>query len=370
MTPPTQGSLFEAGPLFDGRRLTQARALAGITKTELASRIGVTAAAIGQFESGSSSPRQANLDALAKALNVPTGFFNAGRPSLPLDTGAAHFRSLRSMPARDRTKALATTEQAWELIHCLERHVGFPDVDLPRVSADTKISDAADRVRSSWNLTTGPIAHLVAHMESHGIVVVISPSDAFPQADAFSAYVSGRPVVISTMQRANNIFRHRFTMAHELGHLVLHPEAIPGDTTQERQADAFAAAFLTPRHEIAAELPTRMDLTALTKLSLKWGVSVESLIMRMIEIGATSPTAARRAFQRLSSARAGAAADSALQYPGEVPSALRQALRLAEEAGVSIREIAQELQWPAARVRELANMPDDRPKLRLVPEQK
>ncbi|MEU9617577.1 ImmA/IrrE family metallo-endopeptidase [Streptomyces sp. NPDC048155] len=49
-----------------------------------------------------------------------------------------------------------------------------------------------------------------------------------------------RPLVVLTANRADDIYRHRFTAAHELGHLVLHGDAT-GDSRREKEADAFAA---------------------------------------------------------------------------------------------------------------------------------
>ena len=57
------------------------------------------------------------------------------------------------------------------------------------------------------------------------------------------------------------------TAAHELGHLLLHGDAAPGDVIQEKEADAFAAEFLTPAEVIGPELPVRMDLKALERLA-------------------------------------------------------------------------------------------------------
>lgn len=78
-------------------RLTQARVLAGLTKREVADRVGVSAQAVGQWESNVSSPKPENLADLAQSLHVDAAFFAAGRPHKRLDTADAHFRSLRSM---------------------------------------------------------------------------------------------------------------------------------------------------------------------------------------------------------------------------------------------------------------------------------
>ncbi|MFE2711934.1 ImmA/IrrE family metallo-endopeptidase [Streptomyces mirabilis] len=92
-------------------------------------------------------------------------------------------------------------------------------------------------------------------MEVHGIVVVL-PAEAAETArtvDASSSR-STRPLAVLTSNRADDVYRHRFTAAHELGHLVLHGDAI-GDSRQEREADAFAAEFLTPASIIAPYCP-------------------------------------------------------------------------------------------------------------------
>src|SRR4051794_12787638 len=81
--------------LFDPARLTQARHLAGKTKREVAAAIGVTPAAVGQYEAGT-NPRVELIEPLAAFLSVPIRFLAAGRPHAKLDTAAAHFRHLRS----------------------------------------------------------------------------------------------------------------------------------------------------------------------------------------------------------------------------------------------------------------------------------
>ncbi|MFF3896408.1 helix-turn-helix domain-containing protein [Streptomyces sp. NPDC001812] len=363
---------------FDPARLTQARRLAGLTKKDVAEHVGVTPAAVGQYETGVSRPRPDLLPLLAKVLDVPVEFFLAGRPGQRLDASMAHFRSLRSTPKAQRERALAFAEQVWELTYALERRVQLPPVDLPGfaggevhpgVALPSEPTAAAQELRRKWGLGDGPVTHLVRRMEAHGIVVVL-PAEADAAAatvDAFSSR-SARPLVVLTRNRANDVYRHRFTAAHELGHLVLHGDAT-GDSRQEREADAFAAEFLTPQASILPLLPRRMDLGHLAGLRRTWGVSVHSLVYRCRELGLISDATASRTYQRLRAleGQPGFAAEPVTGYPGEQPVLLSQAFDLAvQETGLSVRELAQELAWPMARVRELLGMPDSRPVLRLV----
>ena len=373
---PSPGDIARA---FDSARLTQARHAAGKSKKDVAEAIGVTPAAIGQYEAGTTRPRADLIPHLADVLEVPARFFLPGRPYAKLDASMAHFRSLRSTRAYERAKAIAFVEQVWELTYALEKRVQLPIVDLPgfaggEVLPTTQVPNeppaAARALRASWNLGTGPIAHLVRVMESHGIIVTLLPlSDGEnKRVDAFSTSRLPRPLVVLTPDRADDVYRYRFTAAHELGHLLLHGEAAPGDMHQEREADAFAAEFLTPRASILPSLPTRADFTVLAELQRQWGVSAKSLLYRCREIGLLSSSAASRAYQRLNVLQAqGAFPNEPINgYPGERPALLTKAFDLASQHGLSANALADELAWPMSRLRAFLNLDDSRPTLHLV----
>jgi Zn-dependent peptidase ImmA (M78 family) len=176
--------------------------------------------------------------------------------------------------------------------------------------------------------------------------------------------------VVLTPDRANDVYRHRFTAAHELGHLLLHGEGVPGDPIQEKEADTFAAEFLTPGRAIGPQLPVRMDLKALEQLGQKWGVSVESLVYRCRETGAVSDAAYRRAFQRLNQLRRlGLFRPEPVEdYPGEIPVMISRAFDLAEQNGLTLTTLARELTLTLPRLRFLLGDAgaQTRPQLRLV----
>ncbi|MGI9000886.1 MAG: ImmA/IrrE family metallo-endopeptidase [Pseudonocardia sp.] len=379
---PRQPSLFEsasAGAVadaFDAARLTQARVLAGLTKQDLAGKLGVSPAAIGQYEAGVIAPRADHLGTLAAILDVPVAFFAAGRPHARLDASMAHFRSLRSTRVGQRARAVAFVEQLWELTHALELRVELPAVDLPPVSHQpvaglVEPEAAARALRRYWSIGKGPLRHLVRTMELHGVVVSVLPfsgADEAARVDAFSTSRLPRPLVILTPDRANDVYRHRFTAAHELGHLLLHTDVAPGDTEQEREADRFAAELLTPAAEIEAELPPRLRIPALEPVGRRWGVSVDSLVRRSRELGLATDVSARRAYQRLAQLRTAGLlrTEPITTYPGETPTLLRSAFDLAQQHGLTLSDLATELAWPITTVRTLLSQTDNRPTLILV----
>jgi Zn-dependent peptidase ImmA (M78 family)/transcriptional regulator with XRE-family HTH domain len=375
-----QLSPVDVARAFDRTRLTQARHLAGLTKKQVADAVGVTPAAVGQFEAGAAKPRADLLPRLAETLSVPMGFFLAGRPHAQIDGSMAHFRSLRATRVYQRNKAIGRVEQTWELALALEKHVQLPPVDLPGFSAgevqpgaalSRDPAGAAQMLRRYWGLGFGPIPHLVRQMEARGIIVTAPPLDPdSATVDAFSTGCLPRPVVVLTSNRSDDVYRYRFTAGHELGHLILHVDTAAGDVQHEREADAFAAEFLTPRASILPLLPARVDLGKLADLQQVWGVSVSSLLYRCREVGLLSDSAASRAYERLNELRGqpGFASEPVSRFPGEQPALLKQAFELAaRQPGLTIPALARELAWTTRRVRELLGQPDQRPELHIVP---
>ncbi|MCK9871425.1 ImmA/IrrE family metallo-endopeptidase [Nocardiopsis dassonvillei] len=352
-----------------------------MTKKQLAELLGVSPAAVGQYETGTSKPRPELIPTLAAALDQLPEFFLAGRPHGKVDSSMAHFRSLRKTPSFRRDQAATYAGQVWELAHALEKRIQLPLVDLPgfsggEVHSGTELPsdpvEAARALRQRWGLGPGPVRHLVRVLESHGIIVVVppQPDEGNATVDAFSTSRLPRPVVVLTANRADNVYRHRFTAAHELGHLVLHGDVAPGDRLQEREANIFAAEFLTPRNEILPLLPRRLDFARLAELQRQWGVSVSSLINRCRELELLSEATITRAYRRLHdlAEQPGFKAESASLYEGEQPVMLHRAFQLARtETGLSLADLASELVWKRSRVRELLAIPEDpRPVLKLV----
>lgn len=292
MQPDEPAQLETTRALFDGRRLTQARQLAGLLKAELGREVGLSAAAIGQFEAGAAKPTAATLARLAIYLQVPPTFFAADRPRVTVTEDQVHFRSLRSTSNRHRTQARAQVEILAQVVGTLERRVRLPRVDLPGVPTDTTPAEAARAVRRAWDLGSRPIRDLVGLLERRG-VIISRLAAVTEEVDAFSCWVSGRPYILLTANK-HAADRSRFDAAHELAHLLLHEDAHPGDPEIERLAHRFAAELLAPAEAIEPLLPTRVDWRRIAELKLEWGVSMAMLLRRMRDLDVISDASFRR----------------------------------------------------------------------------
>lgn len=286
-----QKNLRSTSALFDKRRLTLARQYNELTKTELARRTGLSPAAIGQYESGKTQPGSDAIARLRWELKFPTSFFEKGRPSYPLDRSNAHFRSVTSSNKRKKDKLLAKAELLAELVHALDRHVSIPSVDMPSVVLEDEstesLEQAADGVREYWGLGQGPISNVVRLLEKKGCVIIdVDHEDS--KVDAFSTVIAERPLIFLNYQKSHSVGRQRLNVAHELAHILLHPELEPGSRLIERQAYRFAAAFLMPREAILHELPTRVHWPTLLNLKTRWRCSLKALLKRTHDLGKIS----------------------------------------------------------------------------------
>lgn len=357
----------DARALFDGELLRLARRMRGWSQGELAGRIGATAAAISQFEKGSSRPNTARLSALGEALGVPVGFFVPRADEGEL-ARQAFFRSLRSTPMAARRKALAQALLVYWLTRALEQHVRLPEPDIPeyRLSLDEpleKVEGVAQQVRADLGLGLEPIDNAVRTIERHGVVAAKLRTDDHT-VDAFSIVVQRRPILMLTEDKEDR-GRSRFDAAHELGHWVMHTETQVGAKEVENQAHRFAAAFLMPEAAIREQLPSKTDVRRFLTLKAHWGVSMSALLRRARDLDRMRHDEYERAMKQFS-ARGWRRREPGQLGAPEEPALLQRALEQAAQAGIDLRRLAAEADLPEADVRALVEAStDDRPDVAL-----
>jgi Zn-dependent peptidase ImmA (M78 family)/DNA-binding XRE family transcriptional regulator len=332
--------------IFDRSRLKLARAFKAMTKTELAELVDVSATAITQYETGASKPSPAVLSAIADALGQPVEFFGLdGAEYDDLDLQNANFRSLRTTRAMDRAQATARAYLVSLIVEQMKRFVRFPQLALPdhlRVSDNddrTIIEKRAAQLRKAWDIPPGPIVNVVRLLESKGVIVTRC-SIACKNVHAFSKVFHTGPIVVLDSDK-ENIDRLRFDAAHELGHLVMHPDVDPGNRIHEIQANQFAAALLMPEADINSELPSRLDYMRFYRLKQRWRVSMQALIRRARDLGNLSDSTYRRAMMQLSQ-RGQRTTESLYPLQGEPERSivLTRAMNLIEKQGVTVAELA------------------------------
>ncbi|TCO37620.1 Zn-dependent peptidase ImmA (M78 family) [Kribbella antiqua] len=361
---PTADRAADVAALFDGPRLTLARRLAGLRKSDLASLVEKSPTAVAAWESGAKRPTAATVAQLALSLSVDPGFFAVRQDDVAALSATPHFRSLRSTSQLARDQASAYGQLAVDITTSLEKHVEFPEPDLPTlpVAVDDRESDGPERaaqlVRRQWGIDAGPAGHLIRLLENHGVLVVFSPEQT-ASVDAYSFDSRLRPVVVLNPIK-RDYYRQRFDVAHELGHLIMHGDAEPGGRLVEDQAHRFAAELLMPAEQICDLLPVSMGGNAwriLARLKEHWGVSIQALLYRARWLGGLSDVSYRNAMTTIS-ARGWRRTEPGLVSAIEQPSLLPRAVELLVQEGIDESQLVEQCRVPVDLFRTVtARMP-------------
>ena len=290
-----------------GTRLKLARAAAGVSLRGLEGRIGgrVTAQAIGKYERNESMPGSGVLIALAEALGVSVEYLVSDQ-DLVLE--AVEFRKKTISRKREEARVQARVVDLLERYLTVEQILALPSVawDKPREAPYPVVSDAAEAeqaalsVRAHWDLGRKPIVSMVDLLEESGIKVL-----AFDLTDIAGIAARGRaaqkpvgPVIVVNQTDPGE--RQRFTLAHELGHLLL---TVDAELDDEKAAHRFAGAFLMPADVVRMEIGNRRTSIGWSELfSLKrlFRVSVQSLVYRCWDLGIFGESLYRRLFRDMS----------------------------------------------------------------------
>lgn len=261
-------------------QITFARVRRRLTKAQLAKELEVTSRSIQNYETGASTPDSETIAKIAKLLNFPQQFFYIEEVMPTIAEHSASFRSLSKMTEAMKNCALSAGAIAFRLNGWMEERFNLPQGDLPDLS-DLSPEEAAATLRRMWGLGNAPIPNMIHLLESKGIRV-FSLAEESREVDAFCTWYDGKPFVfLNTLKSAE---RSRFDAAHELGHLVRDVYSMQHGEAQgpemERQADAFASAFLMPKESVIANKPPAFTIKYLIKLKHYWGVSLAALAYR------------------------------------------------------------------------------------------
>ena len=290
-----------------GHRLRLSRSAAGLSLRQLQAKIGhrVSAQAISKYERNESMPSSGVLIALADALDVTVDHL-AGDEKLVLE--AVEFRKKRLTGRRQEARVEARVLHLLERYLAVEEILGLPSVawEKPREAPWPVVRDlseaeqAATGLRIHWGLGHDPIPNLVELLEERGIKVLAMD---LPDIDGLTARVrreTRAPAAVVVVNHRDWGERQRFTVAHELGHMVLD---VSPKLKEEKVAHRFAGAFLMPAETLRAEIGKHrksMGWSELFELKRIFGVSVQALTYRCRDLGIFGDTLFRFLFEEFS----------------------------------------------------------------------
>ena len=155
-------------------------------------------------------------------------------------------------------------------------------------------------------MPAGPVKNLTRLLERAGIIVSFSDfyGAGTDKSKRLGSGVSGvtfsapgqPPLILLNPNHPAD--RVRFTLAHELGHLVMHRFPTPA---MEQEANEFASAFLLPPGELRDACRGRkVDLALLGNLKLEWKMSMQGILYAIQREGVITKNQASYLWRQIS----------------------------------------------------------------------
>ncbi len=330
----------------NGEMMTLARDFRAMGQEDLGLRVGISQAQVAKLEAGLKREIDDELGArLARALGFPASFFEQEAELLGFGSSAYFYRKKATIPAPERKRIHSIVNLLRIALKKLLPHVEVePKRGLPQWDIDDygySAANVAKALRAHWHLPDGPVRDLTLLVESAGVIVI--PCDFGSGAvDATSLRLADMPPMVF-MNTSVPGDRWRFTLAHELAHLVMHRE--PHDQMEE-EADAFAGEFLVPADEVRPQLArvAKLQVRDLIALKRHWRVSMQALIFRAFEAGAITEAHKKSLFVRMSQLHMRQTEPEPIEK--ELPSNLARMLAtMTNVLAFSVAEVADVVNW-------------------------
>lgn len=267
---------------FNPEMLVLGREMRGLTQSDLAIATSINQGLISRYENGVRSVSPHDLEKIAFVLDLPEAFFSRSGQIYGPETSSIYHRKRQSVGATPLKKMYARLNvlrmDVQKLLDGAEIETPYQFPKYNPADYDNDIAHIASMVRTAWRVPAGPIQSLVTLIENAGGIILTENLGSL-QVDAIVQWIPpGPPIFLVNSQVPGD--RLRFTLAHEIGHLVMHPQPVKD---MEEEANDFASAFLMPAKDVLPDLDP-VTLPRLAQLKPKWKVSIQALLHRAFDL--------------------------------------------------------------------------------------
>lgn len=267
---------------FNVEMLVLAREAVGFTQKDMADRMGCKQSRLSKIEAGDMQPQENDIQNFIGTLGQERQFFFQQGIAMP--ASVSFYRKTQTLPLKVLRQCNAKMNVRRMQI---EKQIGQTKLgkrELPYLPPETNggAEKVAQKLRLAWGISKGSVVGLTNLVEDTGCVVVDFP---FPSQKLDGLCIRApQNVPIIFINDAMPKSRRRLSLAHELGHLVMHKD--PHENVEDEAWD-FAGEFLMPATEIGPQFD-RLNLDKLGQLKKTWGVSMQSLLFRARKLGEVS----------------------------------------------------------------------------------
>jgi Zn-dependent peptidase ImmA (M78 family)/DNA-binding XRE family transcriptional regulator len=323
----------------NGSMIVLAREARGYTQIELAELLNIAQGTLSKIEQGILAPSQEILDALKEKLLYPTTFFE--QQDKIYNPDLIYYRRRIRVAKKQILKAEALMNIIRMNVERLLQNVDIPEINIINWDVDENGSpdQAAIFLRQKWGLPKGRIENLTKLAEDKGIIIV-ELDFGTEKMDGISMFTTAnQPIIFVNTNIPGD--RQRLTIAHELGHLVLHlGKIIDIGRDEEKEAMKFAGEFLMPAKEFTKNY-NNIDLRFLAQQKSYWLTSMAAILYRYKDLEMISDNQYKYLWQQMSALGYKQREPYELNVPKERPALVKEILDIhQQQLGYSKDEIA------------------------------
>ncbi len=276
-----------------GNKIRELRIGKGYTQEDLAMLTGFSKSYIQKFEENKREINTSQLVKLANGLSVAISDILSSSNIYTKDFKFSNieFRDKKSLYNEDEfIKSIASDLYpkfyAYETLEdILEEEIKFknPIMNEDDISDSDSIEFLAKKLRKKWKFGNTPIYDLIGFLEDLGIKIF--EVDREENFVGFSCWMKKSPVIVLNV-RNKDIPRRRFTILHEVSHLLLNFDSTLSNEIIERFCDQFAGAMLLPETALQEYLSSdSISLEELKRIKERFGISIRAILVRMVSVG-------------------------------------------------------------------------------------
>jgi Zn-dependent peptidase ImmA (M78 family)/transcriptional regulator with XRE-family HTH domain len=302
-----------------GALIVLARESRGYTQAWLADAVGISQSKLSKYEVDAIEASENDLDRLSEVLGYTREFFS--EPAEVYGANCFYHRKQASMPSRQLRAIHAQMNvfrmQVKRLLKdvTVEQTARFEELDVDKFGGPANV---AREMRKVWSMPEGPVRNLTALVERAG-AIVWKCDFGTRQLDAIGQAPPGEfPLIF--VNSASPGDRLRFSIAHEVGHALMHWKA---SADRELEANQFASEFLMPLDDIGVSL-RNLSLDRLALLKQQWKTSMQAIIKKAGDSGKISERHVRTLFTQMS--KNGWRTKEPVECPPEEPTVIAAAL--------------------------------------------
>lgn len=337
--------------MINGYRIRQVRELCGWTQVEFANKLGIKQPTLAQLETGSDTASRRVVEAIARLTDFkPEYFEKPDTGDFPL--GSLLFRAHSAITNKHRAEAYRHAQILYEIWTTIAEFINELPIRVPQVKEDPVM--AARLARAQFGLSPDqPISYVVNAVERSGVTLLSVPVN-LEKRDAFSLWTGNpgrRPVIAISGGRPGD--RVYWSVAHELGHLVLHNPIQGSAQNLEEEADRFAAEFLLPEVAMRQELLPPLSLKRIAQLKMRWKVSMQAIIRRARELDIIPDRTYRYLFEQMAWRGWRVKEPSSVAIPIEKPRGLREMAELVYGKPIDFEKLSRATFIGTARLKQI-----------------